>query len=405
MEEDECCDIGELICLMTSKRYSWSVDKCIQAFEIILKAIPESQLQLQSLINAVINELDLVEKSLPPPVPVSGDSENLSTVYDHYNPSCSPTLNADYEISIVNLETGANAHPKPCNLNSTNKQLQIYLEENLLPLVKKLGKQFTVACATIAKFLQGDVKKCLCVEGSKIPKLLNKLAEQTSLIDAKTVIREDLLPHMQNIGFIISNIVSPPTQSFGAKTKGVLNFLGKSLCFKLIDTDTLRLLIYYESFFNYILKLVSALINMDSESSNTLQTFTDLRDESVKWQESIAEARRFYESTSVKTHASLRGAVGTLLYSASIFSIIFFPGGGLIAAGLAGGATVLACGGYTACKTYNSEKTIASCKEESKKEIDELLPNIQDFKVLQPGKIDQPGRRRRVIKDLAVNNQ
>lgn len=73
MEEGDCYDIGELLCVMTNKRLDWSVDKCIQVFEIIKEIIPESQ----SLISEVIDELKQAESSYPPPVPVLEDSEEL----------------------------------------------------------------------------------------------------------------------------------------------------------------------------------------------------------------------------------------------------------------------------------------------------------------------------------------
>ena len=139
--------------------------------------------------------------------------------------------------------------------------------------------------------------------------------------------------------------------------------------------------------------MVSSLINLDAESP-TSQTFTDLRKECVKCQEGLAKAKRFYES-SVTTHASLRGLVGTLVDSASVFGIIFvLPFGGLAAAGVLGGATLVATGGYTVYQVCNAQNTIVSCKERGKKEMDELLGKIPVSEVLD--KIEKSRRRKRL---------
>ena len=261
VDEDDYGNMGELISNIYMSHH-WSGDRCIQVFEIILEVVPESQ----SLINRVIDELKLAERSHSP-VPV--DSEDSSQIeYDvytttqqdmrHYDKLAQddPELNARSKESATFCKNAYAPTTEQCCLGESvmwrKKQFLMLLEEKVIPIVEKYGKWAIVACGSIVKFFQSmgndSVAECLCIEVTKIDEFLNQLARQTPPIDAKEIITKDLLPHVENISFILTKVASSSAQSRGAT---VLKFLGKSVQFKLIDTDTLRFLSCYEPFFNY----------------------------------------------------------------------------------------------------------------------------------------------------------
>lgn len=394
LQKDDYCNIGEVIIAMISHgNHCWSIHKCIQVF----KAIKEHRKYVScTCVNLVIDELEQAESSSNYPEQVESsqsveeDLQLLESVGLDYLIRDNPELENMYLESIpINKETKAKSdQAKKCPFNRylqdgsyVLETLPVILEKYLPKILQDSGMFLQVICASCIEMLKrydiDDLSFDLSEEADKINKLFKNLRKQVQPIDVKKVIREDLLPCISCIGSIVRKITKPQPKSW-------FTVAWESLRFKLIDTDNLKMLCYYDHVLEYLLDMVAFLIKIDPRSPTpmTRSTLEGIQKSWIGYRDSIIGAKNLYKSISgdVAKAARIRGWATSVAYSTLALGIFIIPGGSFlalsIASGVAAGGIILAGGFYTESYIKALPDTVKSCDEGIAKELTQTLSKI-----------------------------
>ena len=364
---------------------NWQCQKCIQVFEVI-KMEPRYEI----CVNTVIKELKLVDSSYSNPVQVVSTSSEEEILQMQCSPeyaeillplTTDEKLKADHSQAEALFDKYINQREILAKCPLFNgfingkweiKKFATILEENRKAIIQNTGMIMKVVYASFIKIFEGTGNDGLIYDlsdqGIKLREVLERLCLQTSPIDVKKIIREDLLPNMECIRVMVEKLTSPAQKS----KQSISGHLWKSVKFQMVDADSenmsmLKALSYYKPILDYLVDLVSFLLELDLKSSNPGKSLEFLRKRWENYKKRFIKAMQDKENA-IHSEALKRSTIGTLTYCGPVaLGLLCYLG--INVASLGSAALLFGCfgGAVQLYRMYTVPSTIKACKAESEK--------------------------------------